>query len=64
VKLLEVASKTSGIIAVKNWIFASVPGLGYAYTITPTRVWTRGDGYRYRDHPYIEFASKADAEKV
>jgi len=41
-----------------------VPGLGYAYTITPTRVWTRGDGYRYRDHPYIEFASKADAEKV
>ena len=30
----------------------------------PSRVWTRGDGRRYKDTPYIEFYDEADLDKA
>lgn len=35
--------------------------LKYVYSSQPRRVWTRGDGRRYRDPAYLQFASAADA---
>ena len=67
--LFEAKNPAAGVEALKAWIVANVkltPALEkknpMLWTRTPYRVWTRGDGYRYKDAPYVEFTDRAYAD--
>lgn len=68
-QLLEAKAIAPGVDALKAWVLANVkltPALAKKnhtlWTRTPQRIWTRGDGYRYKDAPFVEFSHRDYAD--
>ena len=65
-RLDEVAKLPSGlnIYGVKKLIQDALPDVHHILSRSPSRMWTRGDGIRYKEPPYLEFFFEADCDKV
>lgn len=72
-QLLESMKKPApGVMGLKSWINEVLPTFKLPgkkntelfWTREPSRVWTRGDGVRYKDAPFIEFTDSRYADAV
>lgn len=48
--------------ALASMIREKEPLIGNIYTSVPSQVWTRGDGLRHKDPPFLEFRSAKEAQ--